>query len=283
MSATRRCGSGSVRAASGKVYQLCLLDTNALSEIVKHPTVEGRGFVQRFPPSEWVPCWTVYNLVELRRSSRAYQPWLSFFGVYPSFLLKPENQILDDEIANYDTPEQVCVQLNAFSPAGRDCAHHLGEFIDGFFSDPRTQKIEKRFPTRIEAMLEEWLSRKAAFSPRNEAANAVDADRYVDEVGAVELCLSRREWVQSMLRKKQAPDIARLPSLHTVLYSQYYRLFDGGWSPRAAEVTDVLIAAAAPYMDAVVTERFQAGIFRKIRGRVRGMDATQIYSLADLR
>ena len=35
-------------AASGTTYRLCLLDTNAISEIVKYPKVEGDVFLKKF-------------------------------------------------------------------------------------------------------------------------------------------------------------------------------------------------------------------------------------------
>ena len=83
---------------NGSNYKLCLLDTNALSEIVKHPNNEGRGFIERFPPSEFVPCLTVYNLIELRRQSDVLRKFIKFFDVYPSFIAKPFQLILEAEI-----------------------------------------------------------------------------------------------------------------------------------------------------------------------------------------
>ena len=88
-------------ADSGNTNKLCLLDTNALSEIIKHPKSEGRGFVERFGPSTFAPCFTVYNLIELRRKQSLFNSFVEFFAKYPCFLLKPQQMILADEKRSY--------------------------------------------------------------------------------------------------------------------------------------------------------------------------------------
>ena len=74
---------------SGNEYQLILLDTNALSEIIKHPLNEGRVFIEKCSPKDHAPCLTIYNLIELRRKSKLFKEYVEFFSLYPSFLLKP--------------------------------------------------------------------------------------------------------------------------------------------------------------------------------------------------
>jgi len=67
-----------------------------------------------------------------------------------------------------------------------------------------------------------------------------------------------------------------------MLYSQYYRIFDPTWNPNDQEVTDVYISACAPYVDAVVTEKFQAEIYKKVQKQIEGMSVT-IAKLRDIR
>ncbi len=76
------------KAKSETEYNLCLLDTNAISEILKNPKVEGKGYFEKFSPSTHVPCFTIYNLIELRRNQNVYQKFLDFFSLYPIFLIK---------------------------------------------------------------------------------------------------------------------------------------------------------------------------------------------------
>ena len=68
-----------------------------------------------------------------------------------------------------------------------------------------------------------------------------------------------------------------------MLYSQYYRIFDPHRQLTPQDVTDTRIMACAPYVDALVTERFHAEILNKIRSRVRGLTALEIARVRDLR
>jgi len=73
------------------------------------------------------------------------------------------------------------------------------------------------------------------------------------------------------------------PAIKTILYSEYYRIFEPNWKPRPQEITDTYIIAAAPYVDIVITERYQAEILRKIRNRVAGLAKLDIATLRDIR
>ena len=270
-------------APSGNTYKFCLLDTNALSEIVKHLEREGRGFMEEFPPSNWVPCWTVYNLIELRRAADVYEQWLTFFSIYPSFVLKPFQDLLSDEVAAHASGADVCPLLRAFTPFGADQSYHLRSFVDKLFNQPALASLEKTWPDEQQKTLETWLARKANFAVTSESANAHDADNYVLHAGVETVARLHPEWARPFCESGKIPDLDALPSLKVMLYSQYYRLHDPHWSPRAQEVTDVEIMAAAPYMDAVVTENFQGEVLKKIRHKVRGLDRLRVARLRDLR
>ncbi len=126
---------------NGSTYKLCLLDTNALSEIVKQPSNEGRGYIERFPPSEYVPCFTVYNLFEIRSVSEVFRKFVAFFQIYPSFLARPFQQILDTEIAAKGRPAANDILLQAFTPLGSDSSYDFVHFIDSLFADALAEKV----------------------------------------------------------------------------------------------------------------------------------------------
>lgn len=270
-------------ASSGKTYKLCLLDTNALSEIVKRLAREGRGFVEEFPPSSWVPCWTIYNLIELRRAVSVYEQWLSVFSVYPSFVLKPFQDLLSDEVAAYASGADVCPLLHAFTPFAADQSYHLRSFVDKLFNQPVLASLERTRPNELQKTLEIWLAQKANFAPTSESANARDGDSYALHAGVETVGRLHPEWLRPFHESGEIPDLDPLPSLKVMLYSQYYRLYDPCWSPRPQEATDVEIMAATPYMDAVVTENFQGEVLKKIRHKVRGLDRLRVARLRDLR
>jgi hypothetical protein len=270
-------------AQSGNTYNLCLLDTNALSEIIKHPKVEGRGFVERFAPNSFAPCFTVYNLIELRRKKFIFKAFVDFFSKYPCFLLKPYQMILNDEKKSCGNLSTVSPLMNAFSQLGPDSSYDFNNFVDKLFLGEKMNRLEQNWRNEESTTLQVWLSRKRNFSPKRSVPNAVDADSYVKEAGLQCLIASDPHWTRTQINNGRIPNINEFPSLKVMLYSQYYRLYDPDWVPKPQEVTDVMIMSAAPYMDVVITEAFQAEILKKVKNKVKGLDKVEFVTLKDIR
>lgn len=272
----------SITLPNGSIYKLCLLDTNALSEIVKRPNNEGRGFIERFPPSEFVPCFTVYNLFELRRQSEVFRKFIKFFGVYPSFIAKPFQLILEAEIEAKGRARVNDILLLAFTPLGSDPSYRLVEFMDKLFKLPAIVKLEGQWRKNDQEVLNTWQTNKANFSPTKSVQNARDAKQFVHDACIDTLCQIHPDLVQACINANNVSLLMSFPSMQMMLYSQYYRIFDPTWNPNDQEVTDVCISACAPYVDAVVTEKFQAEIYKKVLKHIDDMSTT-IAKLRDIR
>ncbi len=267
---------------NGSTYKLCLLDTNALSEIVKRPSNEGRGFVEQFPPSEFVPCFSVYNLFELRRQPEVFHKFIKFFGIYPSFISKPFQDILKAEIAANGRAKVNDILLCAFTSLGHDSSDQLDKFIDRLFRMPPITKLESEWRKNDQVVLNSWQTNKVNFTPTRSVQNARDAKQFVHDGCIDTLCQLHPDLVQASINANNISLLQSFPSMQMMLYSQYYRIFDPTWISNDQEVTDVCISACVPYVDAVVTEKFQAEIYRKIRKHINGM-STDIKTLRNIR
>lgn len=102
---------------SGNKYKLIQLDTNVLSEILKSDTTK-KIFLEKFGASDYAICFTIYNVIEIRRRMDLFESSLDFFSFYPSFLLKTHDEILIDELI-YKQIKSEAVLLNAFSVFGK--------------------------------------------------------------------------------------------------------------------------------------------------------------------
>jgi len=271
------------KAESGKEYLLCLLDTNAISEILKNTKLEGKNFFERYPPTSIAPCFTIYNLIELRRNQIVYEKFLIVFSIYPIFLLKTQKMIVDAEIENYDRKEEVSSLYNAFSYFGKSESYNLESFIDKYFQDPDAKEMEKTWRANEADTLAVWLAGKQNFSPNENYPNTKDAERYMEEAAVQTIINQNMEWAGSIIKSGQILDIDRLPSIKMMLYSLYYRLYDPSWKPMPSEVTDISIIAATPYVDIFITEKFQANIMDKIKSKVKNLDVLEVKRIRDLR
>ena len=267
---------------NGSSYKLCLLDTNALSEMVKYPTNEGRGYIERFPPTEFVPCFTPYNLFELRRDSAVFTKFLDFFRIYPSLLTHPFQLILKAEIGAIGRAAVTDVLFNAFTPMGPNSSYDFAQFIDKLFAEPAMQLLETEWRTRDQNTLDTWQRNKENFTPTKAVPNAQDAKQFVHDACIDTLCQIHPQFVKACLDNNNVSVLQSLPSVQIMLYSQYYRIFDSNWAANDQEATDVCITAAAPYVDAVVTEKLQAEIYNKAQKHVTGM-SIDVAKLKDIR
>ncbi len=261
---------------SGTEYRLCLLDTNALSNIVEHRDTFGHAFIERFPPSDWAPCWTIYNVIELRRAPehlRLYDAWLDFFSRYPSFLLEPYSRIVAAEVAAYHHYPAGPPLLNAFTLAGSEDRHFLRPFLEKLFVQDWMIELEAGWRDDENDTLREWVSR---------SNDGRKADQYVAESVVVHLAENHQSWTAGLLNSGSTLDINRFPALQAMLYSQFYRIREPGRVHEASDVTDVRIMAAAPYMEAVVTERFQAEVFRKAKRALSSIAQLDVVRVGEL-
>lgn len=66
----------------------------------------------------FVPCFTVYTLVELRRRPALFADFIQQFHPFPCVLLKGYAQLLDEEVASYPDPAGIDPCAIAFTPVG---------------------------------------------------------------------------------------------------------------------------------------------------------------------
>ena len=267
-------------AGSGARPALCLLDTNAVSCIVKRPTVEGRGFVARFGPAGWAPCFSVYTVFELSQSATAFDAFVEFFADYPCFLLKPWSALA---VSEYKGESRDTLPLfNAFTRLGPNPSYDLRAWTKEMFVHPGIQKIRDTWREGQVETWHAWQSNRSTFNPRRAAPNALDANRFVTGAGPVAVTAALEA---AGLDPAMAANVGirQFPSLLAMLYSQYYRVYDDDRRSAPSDVTDVRIAAAAPYMSGAVTERFQAEVFKKARNNVPGLATMEIATIQDLR
>jgi hypothetical protein len=270
-------------AQSGKTYQLVLLDTNALSDIVKNKKKEGLRFVTEFDAGGYAPCITIYTLFEIRKNEEAYKSFLKFFSVYPVFFLKPQLEILKDEIAAYNTDKNVSALFNAFTTYGKNQSHDLRYFIDVHFSKPENIELEKNWKEDERRGMEFWLKMRKNFKSTSHDANKKDAKRYVNEVLFEYLRQEFPAFVQQEPSKKKIQASNKFPSLQAMIYSQYYRIFDRKRKFNRSDVTDVRIMAASPYVDVIITENYQAEVFKKFKAEVHLLKELRVVRVGDLR
>lgn len=193
------------KAKSGTTYKLILLDTNIISEILKNNSIK-KAFLLKFGPAEYAVCFTIYNVIEIRRRKDLFDLFIEFFSFYPSFILKPHNQIITEELI-YGEIKSESILLNAFSKFGKSKAYDFKFFFDHLFDDKEIKKAESEWRKNEQSILKVWISTKKNFVTTSDSTNSKDSDRYIDEAGIQSLIQQFPDWVKFELDAGRVPKI----------------------------------------------------------------------------
>ncbi|MHA1228442.1 MAG: hypothetical protein ACTSPV_17060 [Candidatus Hodarchaeales archaeon] len=268
-------------AKNDNVYKYCLLDTNIISEIVKNPLAEGKVFLEKFPADTYIPCISAYSLVELRKNQSVFSAFMDQFSEVLFFVTKPFTEILAEEFKTYVVPNEIQPVQLAVIPNYPQV--NLERLIEEIFSDEEVIETENHWQENNLSVLSSWTGRLENYQQESPTANSKDADRYWEEAGLQTLMFLNPAWAKEKVEEGHLIDANHFSSVKAMLYSQYYRLYDPHWEPRPQEVTDIQIIAVSPYVDAVITEKFQAEILKKIKTKIYGMENLEIATLRNLR
>lgn len=66
-------------------------------------------------------------------------------------------------------------------------------------------------------------------------------------------------------------------------YSHFARIYQTKKKIKANDVMDVQISCIVPYIDAVITENYQADIYKKAKSIIPQLMDLEIYTLRDIR
>ena len=75
-------------------------------------------------------------------------------------------------------------------------------------------------------------------------------------------------------------NIEKFPALRIMAYSQYSRVHKTGKAIKPNDVMDVLISSAVPYVDAVMTENFQADVYKKAKKHIKQLKDLEVLNKA---
>jgi hypothetical protein len=265
------------------IHPLCLLDTMALSELAKQPSTLADFLVwaaDNDPP--WIPAFTVYSVMELRQSPGVFERFLELFRPLPCVLLKSYAHLLEEEVASYPDPSRIDPVAIAFTPlggTGNDLAS-LPRLMDA----PNIARGEAGWNAGRQEIVDGMLSLVDNYRPK--AAKYTDAEvaRFVWMTTYSQLVRHEHEFAVAKSEQNEAVEVDAFPSLKAMTFTVFHKFYAD--KTRAASISDaydILISAALPYVEAIVTERHLADCLRKTKRRDAFLEHLDVRTLRDLR
>lgn len=99
--------SASVIEINGNTYRICLLDTNALSELRLNFADWFSYLENHYPEPPIVISVSVFTLMELQARTELFDKYLDIFSVLPSAVLDGHESIFAKEVENYRNDSEI--------------------------------------------------------------------------------------------------------------------------------------------------------------------------------
>jgi hypothetical protein len=269
-------------------YPLCLLDTMAVSEMVKQPQgAVRRHFLEWSMDSQpmFVPCFAVYTLIELRRKPALFETFIEQFHPFPCVMLKGYWQLLEEEVASYPDPSGIDPCAIAFTPLGGE--GNLLSNLPTLLDLPEHKKSEEEWNKAGPEIVAGMGSQVKNYPPEGDAYTPKEVRHFVWQASFEQLVLhGHSKFVEQVLnREGEAVEMDSFPSLKAMTNTVFYKFYaDRDRKAADSDAFDVLIAAALPYVEAVITESHLAESLRKTKNRDEGLlDDLQVFTLRDFR
>lgn len=267
-------------------YRLCLLDTNAVSEMAKRPDQEFRHFLAWQQASGIViPCASPFTIIELRRRPEVYRAFLELFGKFPFALVHAYESLLQEELRLYPETSHVQPILLGFggSVAGRDQTS-LATALDGFFNSPVGQQEEARWneaPAEIIAGITELV---ANYPPAGDSYTPKEAREFVVQAGLEHLIRRAPGFVSDLLNRFEPVSVDALLSIKMMSFTIFGKFYaNRARKPHESDAFDIIISSTLPYVDAFITERNQCDVIRQTNRHDAFLSHVQAFTLADFR
>lgn len=267
-------------------YPLCLLDTMAVSEMVKRPEGALRHFYDWAGDSQpqFVPCFTVYTLIELRRSRALFQQFIEQFQHLPCVLLKGYAQLLEEEVATYPDPTGIDPCAIAFTALGGE-GNQLSN-LPLILRLPQIARQEEQWNEAGPEIVEGMVSLVPNYPPEGESERYTreEVRQFVSMASFSQLVYHARGFVTRVVDGDEAVEVDAFPTLKAMVYTVFHKFYaDRDRKASNSDAFDVLIAAALPYVEAIITENHQAEVLRKTKRCDDFLKGLYVFTLRDFR
>lgn len=256
-------------------YKLILLDTNAIREIVTNTNMSGKGFLERFfacSSDAYAPCFSIYNVIELMPYQDIYEKFLEFFSTIPCLVMFPvKSFVIDGHIAN------------AFTPLVLKDNYNCKKFFENMAKDTTLMENIQNEVKTFSSIATDWENRrnrtekmlKAQHLPLNMINEKFYRTQEKDTI--------IKDLMNYGISVPLGVEILHLPASRMMEFSQFVRIYQTRKHIKPNDVMDIQISCIVPYVNAVITENFQADVYKKAKHFIPQLEELEIYTLKDIR
>lgn len=270
----------------GNEYQLLLLDTNALSDILKEPKKWISFLNDNFDISKTILSYSIFSLSEIYKSKPLFSEYLTFFSIYPSVILDGYDSIFKKEIASYRKQNKeinpiviapFLIKSNEIDSPREKLEQVLK--LSGFYE--RTQYWQDARKEILDGIIE----LKKNFTPANgKTYSLIEIENFIFINTSQQIKLRDKSFVRNEIQiMKRDIDIHQFPSILSTSFVVFYKFYPDNREAILSDVFDIIISSLLPYIDIVITEGHLCEIIRKVQKKHNFINNLKYYSIREVK
>jgi len=266
-------------------YKLLLLDTNALSDLLKNKKEWIEYIDREFTISKSVICYSVFSLSELSKNDVIFDEYLKFFSVYPSVILDGYEAIFNKELSVYgNSGEEVnpitITPYAIFDDSIKSPEVRLRKVLEmsGFYN--RTDYwVNSR-----ESVLENILNLKENYRPKGNKFTKKEIEEFVYLATIQQVMFRNLKFAEKIVKiNKSEIDINQFPSVVATSYVVFYKFYPDKRKSEPSDIFDIMISSLLPYVDYFISEGHLCEIIKKVQNIHGFLSDLTFYSIRKIK
>jgi hypothetical protein len=251
--------------------------------MIKNPTREFKNFLEWTIPNNFIPSFSLFTILEIRKNHEIYSKFLELFSVLPCVILKSHEQLFADEISHYPDSTAINPILIASTGVLAPKDGKLKDILDAVFRDPKNLKNEAVWNAGRSEVVESMKNHVKNFPPENGKYSAKQIRSFIEIVGFSQVAIRAPKFAKLQVDSGNVVSIDAFPSLKMTIYTAFYKFYVDARQSKTSDTFDIIISADIPYVDAVISENHQVEVMKKIKTQDNFIKHVQGFTLRYLR
>ena len=246
-----------MRKIGSKEYNLLLIDSNVISEIVYNGNIVSSDFFNYALENNTVVCFSFYNVLELKNGyTERWEKFLDIFSKSPCAIAKPFWQIILEELEIYDNRvKDIYPLFNHFSLLGKGPSYNFKIWISEVLDLARDS---------LQYEQDVFLKTLDYFNGRRDLPEYRVKNEFAKKMKIEKLhpFLAKKSLAQEIFSD------SNFPSIEIMFKAFYHRYVNLKRELLISDMNDIAISACIPYVDVFITEKYQTQLINEMLRRM---------------
>ena len=265
---------------NGNQYKLLLLDTNILSNICKNRNAEKENFISRFIDKKYAPCIAFQSVLEIynaepKGKSPLFESFVEVFSEIPTLLLYPYRSLTSQEIEVYlgkRNEVDIFSIINAFSAFGKDKTYDFKHWIITLISTLNSTICLSNIEITAEA--KNWQAERFYYKSKHTHVLYPLYEKQFFNIFFDSEC-------PMLLEEEFNPQ--NFKAIKMMCITKYDRIHGNSKKNVGKnDISDTIISAYIPYMDAIMMEKHQIDVVRQNISKMDTLRLIERFSMSDI-